>query len=202
MTLLRHTATRDPGFQRAARTPDLELLDLILKPILSLFGRLAYVASVREPLTGCYRHHLLESTLDRDAVDHLFRTAHTDLFREWLEQPLQQQHDDFNAYLGADGWLSNSSARAWYESGILHRIPPENVAATELSLFKGDLYVLSHSHDAPEASFDIGRRRPASISSAALNVRRIAKAITGGYSNKTWRQDSGRAADSWLPVNV
>ena len=81
----------------------------------SSFGRLVFLASLRDSKVGCYRHALLTAYFGEDTGNLVLRIAHEQVFFEWLGYPLRQQQADLKRYLtslvgspGAilDGWES------------------------------------------------------------------------------------------------
>jgi hypothetical protein len=70
-----------------------------LSQIPSVYGRLVYLASLRDPNSGAYRHHGLSVAFGREQSTHALRTSHEQTFLEWLTLPLAAKNADFRAYL-------------------------------------------------------------------------------------------------------
>ncbi len=104
----------------------------------SVFGRLAFLASLRDPATGRYRHVRLSPLLGAETADRFLRDRHRATFAEWLTFNLQQQSSDFECFLsGTKGYKRQNLLmftviipRAWYA--------PEEAAEHELRLFLAD----------------------------------------------------------------
>jgi hypothetical protein len=69
-----------------------------LSQIPSVYGRLAYLASLRDPNSGAYRHHGLSAAFGREQSSYALRTSHEQTFLEWLNLSLAAKHKDFRAY--------------------------------------------------------------------------------------------------------
>lgn len=65
------------------------------------FGRLVFLASLREDLTGKYCHVPLLEVLGRDLTDRTLRHSHHQIFAEWLNFSLSEQKSDLDDYLTA-----------------------------------------------------------------------------------------------------
>ena len=69
-----------------------------LSQIPSTYGRLVYLASLRDPNSGSYRHHGLSAAFGREESGSALRKSHEDIFLEWLKMPLAQKNADFQNY--------------------------------------------------------------------------------------------------------
>ncbi len=70
-----------------------------LSQIPSVYGRLVYLASLRDPNSGAYRHHGLSAAFGREQSAYALRKSHEQTFLEWLTMPLASKNADFRAYL-------------------------------------------------------------------------------------------------------
>jgi len=70
-----------------------------LSAISSEFGRLAYVAGLREPQTGAYSHSGLAEVYSPGGVQEALSATHELLFSRVLQLPLAQQLEDLNRCL-------------------------------------------------------------------------------------------------------
>src|SRR5437899_9269888 len=89
-----------------------------LSRIPSIYGRLAYLASVRDPNSGTYRHHGLAVSFGRDQSVQALKSTHEEVFREWSNLSMPQKIDDLMSYIGSlepsrgvvvDYWLQSRS---------------------------------------------------------------------------------------------
>jgi hypothetical protein len=81
------------------RSATADLFKNTLSRIPTLFGRLAYLASLRDSNSGVYRHHGLASIFGRDESRKALSQSHQTVFQEWLNLPLADKKDDLSAYL-------------------------------------------------------------------------------------------------------
>jgi hypothetical protein len=65
-----------------------------LSQIPSTYGRLAYLASLRDANSGVYRHHGLSAAFGREESLSALRKSHEDSFQEWLRLPLSGKSAD------------------------------------------------------------------------------------------------------------
>ena len=91
-----------------------------LSRIPSVYGRLAYLASLRDPNSGIYRHHGLSTAFGRDESVRALRRSHEEIFLEWLNLPLADKSQDLKQYLATledsagaviDHWLQSRAYR-------------------------------------------------------------------------------------------
>jgi hypothetical protein len=69
-----------------------------LSQIPSIYGRLVYLASLRDANSGIYRHHGLSAAFGREESLSALRKSHEDAFGEWLNLPLPEKSADLAAY--------------------------------------------------------------------------------------------------------
>ena len=84
-----------------ARGPAAELWRKTLSRIPTHFGRLVFLSSLRDPLTGRYAHPPLSQIVGGDITDRTLCHSHHQVFSEWLSFPLAQQKADLDEYLVA-----------------------------------------------------------------------------------------------------
>ncbi len=70
-----------------------------LSQVPSTYGRLVYLASLRDPNSGAYRHHGLSAAFGREQSTYALRKSHEQAFLDWLTMPLAAKNADFRAYL-------------------------------------------------------------------------------------------------------
>src|SRR6516162_2021143 len=81
------------------RSATADLFKNTLSRIPTLFGRLAYLASLRDPVSGIYRHHGLGSIFGREEARKALSESHWQIFREWLNISLEEKSEDLRRYL-------------------------------------------------------------------------------------------------------
>lgn len=116
-----------------------EAWERTLARIPTCFGRLAHMASLRDPNTGVYVHHGLAERIGESDADAVLRRSHMAAFTEWLRFGLRIQKDEVDAYFsGIEGnrraiianWLTLEPYAGW--------IPAES-RDVERKLFYSDL---------------------------------------------------------------
>ena len=77
-----------------------------LSQIPNTYGRLAYLASLRDPNSGSYRHYGLSAAFGREDSTLALRKSHEDTFLEWLQMPLSAKTEALRAHLQTSGGTS------------------------------------------------------------------------------------------------
>ena len=75
----------------------------ILSRISTHFGRLVFLASLRDSKTGRYAHEELVRLIGREDADRTLSRSHYQLFAEWLGFNLADQKADLDEYLQEPG---------------------------------------------------------------------------------------------------
>jgi len=93
-----------------------------LLKIPTAIGRLAYLASLRDPNTGSYQHVGLAQRIGEGEADRILRQSHGETFNEWLSFGLERQKEELeNYFTGLDGdcreilanWLTLEPCAGW-----------------------------------------------------------------------------------------
>ena len=72
-----------------------------LSRISTHFGRLVFLAALRDGVTGRYAHPPLMEIVGREITDRTLRHSHHEVFAEWLSFSLSEQKADLDDYLTA-----------------------------------------------------------------------------------------------------
>ena len=113
-----------------------------LSQIPTVFGRLVYLAALRDTNSGRYEHHGLALVFGENEADRALRRSHVQTFSEWLCFNLEQQRADLGLYLSAllderkrivDNWLRIEPFRS---------LVPSSATRTETELYLSDFRIL------------------------------------------------------------
>ena len=113
-----------------------------LAAIPSEFGRLAYVASLRDFEGSSYRHDGLSALYPEGAVQQALSTCHQELFLRLLETPLESQEIDLRLCLAAMGGGFENSLAGWREQEAYRLLPPAGLPTYLAELFDSNVRAL------------------------------------------------------------
>lgn len=119
---------------QSARAPGAILWRKTLSQVPTVFGRLAFLASLRNTATGRYSHDALLRILGPEDTDRALCNSHHQVFSEWLRFSLAEQKSDLDEYLSVAG----SSRRAF----DYHHLMPPTARDVERQLYLTDLETL------------------------------------------------------------
>jgi hypothetical protein len=97
-------AVPEPNWKQeraASRESVLRLWKRHVCDIPSVFGRLAFLAGLKNPETGRYTHFYLCAQLGTAEADKVIRTSHIGVFFEWLSFNLRELHADLSLFLAS-----------------------------------------------------------------------------------------------------
>jgi hypothetical protein len=113
-----------------------------LSQIPSLFGRLVYLASLRNANSGRYEHHGLALVFGEDEANRALKKSHSQVFREWLTFNLEQQKADLELYLSGLYEDKRTVLTTWLELAPYRALMPASLRAVEKRLYIADLKAL------------------------------------------------------------
>jgi len=119
---------------QSARMPVAVLWRKTLAHVPTVFGRLAFLASLRNPTTGRYSHEDLLRVLGPEETDRALCNSHHQIFSEWLRFSLSEQKADLDAYLNTVGGSRDAL-------DYRHLVPP-TARDVERQLYVTDLETL------------------------------------------------------------
>lgn len=79
-----------------------EIWRVTLSKFPTLFGRLIFLASLRNSRSGHYAHEALAS-IPEDEADRALRNSHQQVFQQWISSGLADQKADLEEYLNEMG---------------------------------------------------------------------------------------------------
>lgn len=106
----------------------------ILAQIPTRLGRMAFLSSLRDPLTGRYAHPSLVQSFGREIADRSLSHSHHEIFMEWLRLNLADQKADLDDHLRIAG--IPASALAYRD------LVPASAHEVERQLYLTDLEVI------------------------------------------------------------
>jgi hypothetical protein len=125
-----------------AKSASEDLFRHTLSRLPTQYGRLAYLASLRDSNTGVYKHHGLSASFGRDEAATALRESHEAIFTEWLNLDLRERYDDLLKYFASLEGSRAETIRLWLKTKIYLACVPSVASKAELELFSVDLEAL------------------------------------------------------------
>jgi hypothetical protein len=149
-----------PKLERSALA---DLWNRTLARIPTLYGRLAYLASLRDSDYGTYRHQGLLDAFGREESSKALEYSHEQVFEDWLNFSLAEKRRDLRDYITALNHSASLVVDHWLQSGIYRSFVPAAAADMEIELFCSDIEALLEVIRAESAGPqpDPGSSRPA-----------------------------------------
>ncbi len=113
-----------------------------LSQISTTFGRLAYLAGLRDQNSGRYQHFGLAQRYTENEADRVLRTSHEEIFAEWLNYPLEQQRQDLEEHLRSIEGDRKAVLRTWLTLTPYRNLIPAESRDAERLLYITDLELL------------------------------------------------------------
>jgi hypothetical protein len=144
------------AFDRSAAS---DLWRNTISQIPSVFGRLVYLVSLRNPNNGGYEHHGLALVFGEDEANKALKNSHTAVFAEWLSFNIEQQKADLDLYISGLFEDKRVVVETWIRLAPYRNLIPASVRGVErrlyitdftalLELFKAAYGVAAHDPDA------------------------------------------------------
>jgi hypothetical protein len=144
-----------PAREPLDRSPASDLWRNTLSQIPSVFGRLVYLASLRNTDSGRYEHYGLALVFGEDDANKALKKSHLRVFREWLTFNLEQQKADLDLYL-SEYEDKRTVLTTWLDLAPYRTLVPVTLRPVEKRLYIADLKALLellanvHGVDAPD----------------------------------------------------
>jgi len=113
-----------------------------LAAIPNLYGRLIYIASLRDLSTGKYEHSGLAALYSPEAIQEALECCHHEIFQRILETPLAIQADDLRECLQEMDGSFSSTLSNWRRMESYRILPPGNAPDYLRELFFSNLRAL------------------------------------------------------------
>jgi hypothetical protein len=124
------------------RTAASDLWRNTLSQIATVFGRLVYLSSLRNPNTGRYEHHGLALIFGEDEANKALKKSHMDVFTDWLSFDLEQQKADLDLYVSGLFEDKKLVIENWTRLAPYRYLIPASVRGVERRLYIADLTAL------------------------------------------------------------
>jgi hypothetical protein len=124
------------------RSAKADLFKNTLARIPTIFGRLTYLASLRDSSSGVYRHHGLACIFGRDESRKALAESHEAVFQEWLNLALAEKKDDLSEYIDALEDPRPVVLEHWTRIPTYHSYMPASARPSERELFRIEFEVL------------------------------------------------------------
>jgi hypothetical protein len=134
------------------RSATADLLKNTLSRIPALFGRLEYLASLRDPNSGAYRHDGLAAMFGREESRSALSQTHRAVFREWLKLPLSEKKEDLAVYFEGLEIPLSTILVYWTTVPAYRGSMPASARESERELFCAELDVLLEAFKCPPGS--------------------------------------------------
>ena len=113
-----------------------------LSQIPSVFGRLVYLSSLRNPNSARYRHDGLSLIYGDDEANRALRKSHNQAFAEWLIFDIERQKADLDLYLSALFEQKSTVLRAWINLTPYRSLIPNSAKPVERRLYLADFQAI------------------------------------------------------------
>lgn len=104
-----------------------------LSHIETSYGRLVYLAGLRNPDTGRYEHYGATSTISGALdVSRSLRRVHEQIFKEWVSYPLERKKTDIELYIESIAQVDrNELIDAWLRLTPYKNLVPASIQGPE-----------------------------------------------------------------------
>ena len=150
---LRSKNQPDDTFNRSSES---DLWRNTLSQIPSVFGRLVYLSSLRNPNNDHYEHHGMALVYGEEEANRILKKSHSKSFTEWLSFNLEQQKADLDLYISSLYEKKRTVLETWKKLAPYRSMIPSSVRGVERRLYVSDLTALlellqnEHGVDAPD----------------------------------------------------
>ena len=125
--------------ERIERSASADLWRNTLAQIPSVFGRLVYLATLRDAVTGKYEHHGLALLFGPAETAKALRKSHSQTFEEWIRFNLEQQKADLDLYLSAVLDQKRAIVENWLAGKTFRNYIPHTVRSVEKRLYTAEM---------------------------------------------------------------
>ena len=113
-----------------------------LSQIPTTFGRVAYLAGLRNENSGHYQHFGLAQRYSDEEADRVLRSSHEQVFAEWLNYPLARQRQDLEEHLRSIEGERKVVLETWLTLTPYRNLIPVGTREAERLLYITDLELI------------------------------------------------------------
>ncbi|MDQ2949090.1 MAG: hypothetical protein M3Y27_24655 [Acidobacteriota bacterium] len=113
-----------------------------LSRIPSVFGRLVYLSSLRNPNNARYRHDGLALVFGEDEANRALRKGHNHAFAEWLTFNIEEQKADLDLYLSGLLEEKHTVLNSWINLAHHRSLIPNSAKSVERRLYLADFQAI------------------------------------------------------------
>src|SRR5947209_7527060 len=108
----------------------------------SVYGRMVYLASLRNANSDRYEHHGLAARFSPQQSDTVLRASHEQVFQDWLALSVREQKADLDLYLSSLDDNKQLVVETWLKIMPFQNLLPARARGVEADLFLADFRVL------------------------------------------------------------
>ncbi len=133
-----------PRFRKSSleQSAAADLWKRTLSQIPTVYGRLSYLASLRDPNSGAYRHHGLAALYGREESARALKSSHEQVFLEWNDMSMREKRLDLGRHLSTLPEPAGVVVNYMLDSRIYASQAPASAMQMEQELFSTDLEAL------------------------------------------------------------
>jgi hypothetical protein len=113
-----------------------------ISQIPTVFGRLVYLASLRNVNNGAYEHHGLALVFGEEDANKALKNSHNAVFAEWISFNIEQQKADLDLYISGLFEDKRLVVENWIRLAPYRNLPPSGVRGMERRLYLTDFAAL------------------------------------------------------------
>ena len=133
-------ATQEEAARRERAMED--VWERTLSQIPTTFGKVAHLASLRNENSGQYEHFGLAQLYSDEEADRVLGLSHHQVFREWLNFPLEKQRQDLEVYLASLKGEREKVLETWLTLTPYRNLLPVGALEAERLLYISDLELI------------------------------------------------------------
>jgi hypothetical protein len=108
----------------------------------SVFGRLFFLASLRNQNSGRYEHHGLSQVFGSLEASRALKKSHREAFSEWISYKMDEQKADLELYLSDQPEDKRTILKTWEKLEPYRNVLPSSAKDVEKKLYLSDLRAL------------------------------------------------------------